>query len=247
MRISFAIIAALLALLFAGSCEQVIELDKGLSNAEGSTDKEGEFDGATGGNPAEDIAEGPDSPTDQATADSTASADGSVSDADTAAPNADDSWNEDGADEETGYSDADFTMADSSVSDADSYDAVDEAVSGDSDPTASLTPDDCGCGENPAYAPICCDGVTTVFNTCFANCLNVNSGQCATQQTGTCASQGGENDTDDTEVNDDDAINIGSCGCVPTDMNAWCCDGGVRYISECTATCECEGTAALCD
>ncbi len=253
MRADIAIIAALLALLFAGSCEQVISLDKGLANAEGSTDKEGEFDGATGGNPAEDIAEGPDSPDNQATADSTASADGTVSDADTATPNSDDSWNEDGTADESSYSDADNgvapdTMADSSVSDEDAYDGMDDTVSADSDPTASLTPEDCGCGENPEYAPICCDGVTTVFNTCFANCLNVNSGQCATQQTGTCASQGGENDADaDTEVSDDDTINVGSCGCIPTDMNAWCCDGGTRYISECTATCECEGTAVFCD
>ena len=240
MRVNIAIIAALLALLSATACEQVIELDKGLSNAEGSTDKEGAFDDATGGNPAEDIAEGPDSPGSGSYNDSVASADGTLSDTDTAAPSTDEEgWNGDGADESS-YSDADNAV----MPDASAYD---DAQMSDSDPTASLTPDDCGCGDEPLYEPICCDGVTTVFNTCFANCLSVNTGQCATQQTGTCGTQGGENDTDDTAVNDDDTIDVATCGCVPTDMNSWCCDGGTRYISQCTASCECEGTVTACN
>lgn len=237
MRVSLAIIAALLMALFFAACDQVIELDKNFSNAEGSTDqKDSNSDGTGGTNPAEDIAEGADSPGNQTYNDS-AMSDNTVSDA--AVPYTDEEdWN--GADS--------ATMADETSAYDDSYDELDDMAMSDSDPTATFSATDCGCGENPAYAPICCDGVTTVFNTCFANCINVHTGQCATQQEGTCATQGGENDSDaDTEVNDDDTINVGACGCVPADMNAWCCDDGVRYISQCTATCECAGTAALCD
>ncbi len=242
MRADIAIIAALLALLLVASCEQVIELDKSLSGAEGSsTDDQKDTADGTGGNPAEDIAEGPDSPGNGAYNDSAASAD-------TAAPATDDYNNQDGADDEMAADNA--TMPDTAVSD--------DAEVSDDDPTSSFSAADCACGDDPLYEPVCCDGVTTVFNTCFANCLNYHTGQCASQQNGTCATQGGENDADtDTasspdddavvETPDDDSITVGGCGCVPTDMNAWCCDGGTRYISECTATCECEGAAAPCD
>ena len=230
------IAALLLALLFGASCDQVIALDKGLDNAEGSTaDKQSGEDMAAGGNPAEDIAEGADSPSGNALSDSAASAD-------TAAPALDDEWNSDGLGDEEAVPDADSGAA----APDDAYEAGDASAT-DEDPTSSFTYTDCDCGETPDYAPICCDGHTTVFNKCFANCINYYTGQCATQQDGTCAAQGGENDSDsDTEVSDDDAISVGTCGCVPTDMSAWCCDDGDRYVGQCTATCECEGTPAPC-
>lgn len=232
MRINGAVIAALLAAALFLSCEQVISLDRGLSQAEGSADNEKDStDEGAAGNPAEDIAEGADSPGSGMYSDSSAS-----SDADTVAPLSDEGWNGDGSDTEMA---SDNAVSDGiSMSDADTYDETN-----DDDPTAAFGVSDCGCGPSPAYEPICCDGATTVFNTCFANCLNVHTGQCATRTEGACAAAL-DNDTD-SEVSDDDAF-TGACGCVPTDMNAWCCDGGARYISQCAATCECAGDIAAC-
>ncbi|HNT27977.1 MAG TPA: hypothetical protein PKH10_07350 [bacterium] len=237
MRVNSAIIAALLAATVFLSCEQVISLDRSLSQAEGSADgeKDSTDEGAAGGNPAEDIAEGADSPSGDMYSDSVA-----ASDADNAVPMSDDYMNGDGSEDELATDSA--TYPDSASSDGTGMSDADTAESNDDDPTAVFSVGDCGCGDSPAYEPICCDGVTTVFNTCFANCINVHTGQCATRTDGPCAAA---IDNDDSEVSDDDAV-TGTCGCVPTDMNAWCCDGGARYISQCTATCECGGDITPC-
>lgn len=238
MRTNGAVITALLATILFLSCEQVISLDRSLSQAEGSADNEKDSadEGTAGGDPAEDIAEGADSPGSGMYNDSSAS-----SDADTVAPMSDDYMNGDGSEDELATDGAaypDTASSDSiSMSDADTADEWN-----DDDAAATFSVGDCGCGESPAYEPICCDGATTVFNTCFANCLNVHTGQCATRTDGACAAA---IDNDDAEVSDDDAV-TGACGCVPTDLDAWCCDGGVRYISQCAATCECSGDIVPC-
>ncbi len=232
----------LLAALFFGvvSCDRVIALDKGFDSAEGSTgDKQGETDEtAATGNPAEDLAEGPDSPP----ADDLASDAAATSDSDTALPMADEEWGGENSSDGTGS----YTDADSALADAVSASDEDSEVS-DDDTSFTFSVGDCGCGEQPAYDPVCCDGTTTVFNKCFANCLNYYTGQCVSQEKGACGSSndGGSDADEIEEVPDDDAVTAGSCECAPADLSPWCCDGQ-RYLGECTALCDCEETPVPC-
>jgi len=220
-------LTALLLTLVAGvsSCERVIALDKGVEKAEGSvTNKQSGDEALAGGNPAENIAEGPASPPGEFAGDATA-----ASDSDTVAPAADESWFDNGTDTEDAFSDSGTTP--------------------DEDLPSSFSIADCACGESPIYAPVCCDGTTTVFNKCFANCLNYYTGQCAAQQEGTCTKRGNDTATDDdnlSETSDDDTLLTTECGCIPTDINAWCCDGSGRYIGKCTALCNCEDIPTPC-
>ncbi len=234
--------ATLVVVLLLGvvSCERVIALDRGLDNAEGSTgDKQGGTDEtATAGNPAEDLAEGPDSPlTNDLYSDATA-----TSDNDTAAPMTEEEWEGENTSDSTGPSpDSDFALADSGLM------PDEDAVISDTDTALTFSVSDCGCGERPAYEPVCCDGQTTVFNKCFANCLNYYTGQCISQQNGVCASSNDNgSDADEIEeVSDDDAVTSGSCECAPADLSSWCCEGR-RYIGECTALCDCEESPVPC-
>ncbi len=236
--IAKAAVCAVLFLVFV-SCERVIALDKGLENAEGSAgDKQGETDEAAGSNPAENIAEGPDSsPADGLYNDAAA-----TNDTDIALPAAEEEWGGENSSDSTGtYTDTDSALADAvSASDED-------AVVSDADTSSSFSVSDCGCGDQPTYDPVCCDGTTTVFNKCFANCINYHTGQCVSQEKGPCGSSNDDgSDADEIEeVPDDDAVTTGSCECAPADLSPWCCEGN-RYLGECTALCDCAESPVPC-
>ena len=127
-------------------------------------------------------------------------------------------WNEDRVDTE--YYD-DKQSDDNSYEDMDDADISDnncdnESEQMDYDPEPSEIPDtsayifpesdpfpegfsndECGCGEDPQYDPICCNGVISVFNLCFAHCYAIYSGNkiCSVYHTGLC--DGYENNDDD--------------------------------------------------
>lgn len=71
---------------------------------------------------------------------------------------------------------------------------------------------DCGCGSRPDYAPVCCTGNIAAFNTCFANCYAVKSGNkiCTSYTAGPCQSSETADDDDDIaadeDLDDDDDI-----------------------------------------
>ncbi len=123
---------------------------------------------------------------------------------------------------------------------------------------------ECGCGEEPQYDPICCNGVISVFNLCFAHCYAFYSGNkiCYVYQTGICAGENSgddaeetpENDTEqddqdteitddnDTELPDSDEIVIeNECGCYPEEEAAiFSCGEDSFFVTSCLANCFCE-------
>ena len=64
--------------------------------------------------------------------------------------------------------------------------------------------DDCNCGEDPQYDPICCNGVISVFNLCFAHCYAIRSANkiCSVYKAGLC--DGYESSDDDEEIPEND-------------------------------------------
>jgi len=104
---------------------------------------------------------------------------------------------------------------------------------------------DCDCGYEPEYEPVCCNGIISVFNSCFANCYAINSSNkiCTVYKPGLCAAKENsgddseeipetdieENDDQDAEIVDDiddaDAempdsdeegeVSVNECGCYP--------------------------------
>lgn len=115
---------------------------------------------------------------------------------------------------DTGDTGTDMNDSDNEVSDESSY--------LDSYPfSEEFTSDDCACGKEPEYAPVCCNGNTSVFSACFANCyyLNSQSRVCSEYADGVCESLPEQNsdedvmtdDSDidtDTAVTDDDALTL---------------------------------------
>ncbi|MBO7126199.1 hypothetical protein J6W78_01485 [bacterium] len=132
---------------------------------------------------------------------------------------------------------------------------------------------ECGCGNTPDYFPVCCDGMISVFNACFANCYAVKSGNkiCSSYKIGFCGEAGiirgldededsGEdadptddedNETDDdTELPDEDADPAeipNECGCYPENEPSIfsCADNSFYFITECLARCHCENPHKL--
>lgn len=129
---------------------------------------------------------------------------------------------------------------------------------------------ECGCGSTPDYAPVCCDGMISVFNACFANCYAVNSGNkiCSFYETGLCGGTGITKDLtegdgepaepsadeddetdDDTELPDEDADPAeitNECGCYPEEeASIFRCGGSFYFITECLANCHCENPEKL--
>lgn len=107
---------------------------------------------------------------------------------------------------DTGDTGTDMNDSDNEVSDENSY--------LDSYPfSEEFTSDDCACGKEPEYAPVCCNGNTSVFSACFANCyyLNSQSRVCSEYATGVCESlpeQNSDEDvmTDDPDIDTDTAV-----------------------------------------
>lgn len=68
--------------------------------------------------------------------------------------------------------------------------------------------DDCNyCGETPEYEPVCCNGIISVFNSCFANCYAVNSSNkiCTVYKFGLCeAKENSDDDMEETPENDNE-------------------------------------------
>lgn len=127
--------------------------------------------------------------------------------------------------------------------------------------------DDCNCGEDPQYDPICCNGVIVVFNSCFAHCYAIYSGNkiCTAYYMGLCAGYENsdddagempENDTeendqdntiveendDDEELPDSDEDDLDSgCGCYPgKEAEIFSCGEHSYLITSCLANCLCE-------
>ena len=131
--------------------------------------------------------------------------------------------------------------------------------------------DECNCGENPQYDPICCDGVISVFNICFAYCYAVNSSNkiCSVYSVGLCGGNengpddSGETPENDIEENDQDIEIIedndnelpdsdeeividNECGCYPEEEAAiFRCGESFYFITECLANCHCDDPQKL--
>lgn len=157
--------------------------------------------------------------------------------------------------------------------DSESYSSDDEIsdnLQNDEDASSSLdgypfsdtfSNQDCACGNEPAYDPVCCKGLISAFNACFANCYSINSSGkvCSEYSTGVCDSLPDEssdtdvaaNDTDevpDIEIPDDDTQVIDNeCGCYSADTTFYCCYvNGTVFISKCMADCNCKGGYSNC-
>jgi hypothetical protein len=65
----------------------------------------------------------------------------------------------------------------------------------------NFTNENCSCGTDPEYAPVCCNGNISVFNACFANCYGIHSSGkiCSSYVSGVCGSI-------DQPVSDDDPV-----------------------------------------
>ena len=115
------------------------------------------------------------------------------------------------------YADAADTDFDPDMTDSGAPNDPDENAPGYIFPESDPFPEgfsnvECGCGNTPDYLPVCCDGMISVFNACFANCYAVNSGNkiCSSYENGLCGEAGiirglneGEGeDNDDTEPSD---------------------------------------------
>lgn len=143
-----------------------------------------------------------------------------------------DNWNEDnmespssdeGGNGEEVYSDDDFYNENGSFDEMEDEDVNTDSQSDDWNsheypdeevcrfPDCSPFPEgfsnaDCDCGENQDYEPVCCNGVITVFNSCFANCYAKNSSNriCSVYHSGLCEESETDSDTDETPENDSD-------------------------------------------
>ena len=106
------------------------------------------------------------------------------------------------ADSSTDYSGSDNCDAEAEIDDFDANsDDEDKVFPG------SFSNDDCGCGDFPAYFPVCCEGGIVVFNPCFAKCYaELSKGTfCAEYKMEFC-----KNDDDsDFENNDSDSEDEG--------------------------------------
>lgn len=141
-----------------------------------------------------------------------------------------DDWNEDTADSE--YYDDKQSDDNGSYDEGDDTDTADN--NSDTEPEAAPDPDDCPgespdesnapsyifpesdpfpegfsnaeceCGEDSHYDPVCCNGVILVFNSCFAHCYAIHSGNkiCSVYRIGLC--EGYEQSDDDIDNIDDD-------------------------------------------
>ena len=192
MKIRFFLVVSVL--LFAVSCSQFVNLgDKsadGADNTEGLPDEIYEDNGEAGADY------------------------GDCSD-----------WNEDSAD--PGYYDDGEKYSDNEsaedIDDTDMTDNMDPSEQSDSDwpseipdenssytfPESNPFPEefsnaDCDCGEDPQYDPICCNGVISVFNLCFAHCYAIHSANkiCSVYKAGLC--DGYESSDDDEEIPEND-------------------------------------------
>ncbi len=119
-------------------------------------------------------------------------------------------YDPDAADANAPYDDGDASQSDPEWDEDSSY------VFPESNPfPAGFSNAECGCGDTPDYQPVCCNSRISVFNSCFANCYAVNSGNkiCYYYETGLCSEHGitkdlTDNDTDtdsDLEFSDNDA------------------------------------------
>ena len=126
---------------------------------------------------------------------------------------------------------------------------------------------ECDCGETPYYEPVCCNGVISVFNQCFANCYAINSYNkiCTLYQSGLCSEyEKSDSDTDeipeaDNEENDQDTdifndndnelsdsdedteTIVNECGCYPeNEPSIFRCGEIFFFITECLASCHCD-------
>lgn len=213
-----------------------------------------------------------------------------------------DDWNEDSADtehyEESGSDNGEYSdeknepYPDEDFSDTDAMDPESEPtdteqgepheypdetepsyVFPESDPfPEGFSNAECGCGEDPQYEPVCCNGVISVFNSCFANCYAVNSSNkiCTVYNYGLCADSEnsgddtGETPEEDSEANDQDdeitddnddelpdsdedsAVISDGCGCSPEEETAiFRCGEHFYVITSCLANCLCSDPEKL--
>ena len=99
--------------------------------------------------------------------------------------------------------------------------------------------EECDCGETPDYQPICCDGVTLVFNACYANCYAVKSAGriCLSYENGLCFDKTGDENPDD---NENPPENPNECGCFPEEQpEIFGCGEKFHAITFCLAKCHC--------
>ncbi|MBP5405959.1 hypothetical protein J6Z19_02260 [bacterium] len=154
--------------------------------------------------------------------------------------------------------DTDFDNSDTGFdnSDTDSDDSGDETDSGSGEDgifPEDFSNEECDCGDEPGYHPICCDGKTLVFNACFANCYAVNSNGriCAFYEIGLCSDETDDSETDDSEDDgeqpdsDEDSSEISNeCGCYPDERpELFACmqdDNVTFFMSSCLAECHCD-------
>lgn len=144
--------------------------------------------------------------------------------------------------------------ADSGCDSSDTYDEVDSSSpyeSDDSDnssgngsgyvfPEEDPFPEgfsniECDCGNTPDYQPVCCDGMTLVFNACFANCYAVKSNAkiCVSYENGLCPDSDDGGDPDGTP---------NECGCYPEEEpSVFRCGENSYFITSCLANCHCDG------
>ena len=200
-----------------------------------------------------------------------------------------DDWNEDSADTDS-YNEGDTGAGDSvepgepddtdsePTADSDNDDASHEFPDDDTcrfpdcDPfPEEFSNADCGCGDTPDYEPVCCNGVISVFNSCFANCYAINSSNkiCTVYQPGLCngneneseddgsgetsepdaeeGDQDTENADDDDEIPDsDEDAEAAGCGCYPENEPAiFRCGESFYFITECLASCHCDDPQKL--
>ena len=190
----------------------------------------------------------------------------------------------------TGWDSGDSDTTDT-VDTADTADSADCTDSGYPDPGDTL-PDsgshfpegnpfpeefsnaDCDCGDELDYEPICCNGVISVFNLCFAHCYAINSGNkiCTAYKAGLCIEHDEPEDEDETENDDDEdaddndqdieiiddndaelpdsdedaKIVNNECGCYPEEkVEIFSCEGNSYFITSCLANCHCDDPQKL--
>ena len=210
-----------------------------------------------------------------------------------------DDWNEDSAADTDTYDEGENAPADDGIEPGEPGEPGNQDEDADSDPdtyydaddTSHEFPDedpcrfpdcdpfpeefshaDCDdCGETPDYEPVCCNGVISVFNSCFAKCYAINSSNkiCSVYQPGLCngneneseddgsgetsepdaeeGDQDTENADDDDEIPDsDEDAEAAGCGCYPeNEPSIFRCGESFYFITECLASCHCDDPQKL--
>ncbi len=124
-------------------------------------------------------------------------------------------------DHQDGSNDDEFPIDDSSNETPVDLDTLPEIPDSDIIPVTQ-----CDCTDAPSFEPVCCNGVTAVYNRCYANCLGNEFKMVCDESIAEGSCKG---DTPD------------SCGCIPDDFNLYrCISDGSIYISSCMAGCFCK-------